>query len=215
MKLCGLTGGAGMGKSTAARFFRERGAQIIDTDELARELVQPGQSALEEIQAEFGNGLIAVDGQLRRDELASIVFADAAARAKLEAILHPRIREKWLTQIETWRRENHPLAVVVIPLLFETRAESYFDKIVCVACSATAQRERLLARGWTPEQIAAAQRRANAGRAKNRPRRFCPLDRRRAGRPSAANRADPRRLPAFYPVKFNYFLMFPADSAKL
>lgn len=153
MKLCGLTGGAGMGKSTAARFFRERGAQIIDTDELARELVQPGQSALEEIQAEFGNGLIAVDGQLRRDELASIVFADAAARAKLEAILHPRIREKWLTQIETWRRENHPLAVVVIPLLFETRAESYFDKIVCVACSATAQRERLLARGWTPEQI--------------------------------------------------------------
>ena len=92
-------------------------------------------------------------GRLRRDELARIVFADAAAREKLEAILHPRIRERWLAQIETWRRENRALAIVVIPLLFETRAESHFDKIICVACSAPAQRERLLARGWTPEQI--------------------------------------------------------------
>ncbi len=164
MKVCGLTGGAGMGKSTAARFFREHGAQIVDTDELARELVQPGQPALDEIKIGFGNGLVAADGQLRRDELAKIVFADAAARKKLEAILHPRIRERWLAQIETWRAapkrsdsgrgQNHPLAVVVIPLLFETRAESQFDKIVCAACSAAAQRERLLARGWTPEQIA-------------------------------------------------------------
>jgi len=78
---------------------------------------------------------------------------DAAAREKLETILHPRIGERWLAQIETWRGENRALAVVVIPLLFETRAESHFDKIICVACSAPAQRERLLARGWTPEQI--------------------------------------------------------------
>ena len=153
MKVCGLTGGVGMGKSTAAQFFRDRGAQVVDTDELARQLVQPGQPALAEIQAEFGKKVIAPDGRLRRDELARIVFADAAAREKLEAILHPRIRERWLAQIEIWRRENRALAVVVIPLLFETRAESHFDKIICVACSAPAQRERLLARGWTPEQI--------------------------------------------------------------
>ena len=126
---------------------------MVDTDELARQLVQPGQPALAEIQAEFGKKVIAPDGRLRRDELARIVFADAAAREKLEAILHPRIGERWLAQIETWRRENRALAVVVIPLLFETRAESHFDKIICVACSAPAQRERLLARGWTPEQI--------------------------------------------------------------
>ena len=90
---------------------------------------------------------------MRRDELAQIVFADAAARKKLEAILHPRIRERWLAQIEIWRGENRALAVVVIPLLFETRAESHFNKIICVACSAPTQRERLLGRGWTPEQI--------------------------------------------------------------
>jgi dephospho-CoA kinase len=153
MKICGLTGGLGMGKSTAAKFLRERGAQIVDTDDLARQLVQPGQPALAEIQAVFGKNIIALDGQLRRDELARIVFADAAARKRLEAILHPRIRERWLAQIEVWRKENRVLAVVVIPLLFETRVESYFDKIICIACSATTQHKRLLARGWTPEQI--------------------------------------------------------------
>ena len=153
MKVCGLTGGLGMGKSTAAEFLRARRVPVVDTDELARQLVQPGRPALAEIQAGFGNNIIAPDGRLRRDELARIVFADAAARQKLEAILHPRIRERWLAQIETWRGENHPLAVVVIPLLFETRAESLFNKIICVACSAAAQQERLRARGWTPEQI--------------------------------------------------------------
>ena len=153
MKVCGFTGGVGMGKSTAARFLRERGAQIADTDEIARRLVQPDRPALAEIQQVFGPKMISPGGQLRRDELAKIVFADPAARAKLEAILHPRIREQWLAQIEAWRGENHSLAVVVIPLLFETRAEPHFDKIICVACSGAAQRERLLARGWTPEQI--------------------------------------------------------------
>jgi dephospho-CoA kinase len=153
MKLLGLTGGIGMGKSTAAEFLRTRGAQIVDTDELARQLVQPGQPALTEIQTEFGKKVIAPDGQLRREELAEIIFVDAAARKKLETILHPRIRERWLAQTEIWRRENRALAIVVIPLLFETRAESHFNKIICVACSAATQHERLLARGWTPEQI--------------------------------------------------------------
>ena len=153
MKTLGLTGGIGMGKSVAARFFRERGTQIVDTDELARQLVEPGQPALAEIEAVFGKSMVAPGGRLRRDELAQLVFTDPAARKKLEAILHPRIRERWLAQVKVWRTENHPLAVVVIPLLFETQAESAFDKIICVACSAAAQRERLLARGWTPAQI--------------------------------------------------------------
>ena len=153
MKVCGLTGGVGMGKSTAAQFLRVRGAQVVDADELARQLVQPGQPALAEIQTEFGKKVVAPEGRLRRDELARIVFADAAARKKLETILHPRIRERWLAQFEIWRRESRALAVVVIPLLFETRAEPHFNKIICVACSAATQRERLLARGWTPEQI--------------------------------------------------------------
>jgi dephospho-CoA kinase len=153
MKVCGLTGGVGMGKSTVAGFLRTRGAQVVDADELAHQFVQPGQPALAEIQIEFGKNVIAPDGRLRRQELARIVFADAAAREKLEAILHPRIRERWLAQVEIWRKENRALAVAVIPLLFETRSEPHFDKIICVACSAPTQRQRLLDRGWTLEQI--------------------------------------------------------------
>ena len=153
MKLCGLTGGVGMGKSTAAGFFVQLGARVVDTDELARELVQPGQPALAEILHEFGNHLLAADGRLKRDELARLVFADTGARKRLETILHPRIRERWQAQVERWRNENCPVAMVVIPLLFETAAETRFDKIICVACSPAGQHERLLARGWTADQI--------------------------------------------------------------
>jgi dephospho-CoA kinase len=153
MKLCGLTGCVGMGKSTAAGFFLEPGARVVDTDELARELVQPGQPALVEIRHEFGGEVFLPDGSLNRVALAEKVFADDAARKKLEAILHPRIRERWSTQVAAWRKENVPLAVVVIPLLFETQAETAFDKIICVACSPQSQRERLQARGWTDDQI--------------------------------------------------------------
>jgi dephospho-CoA kinase len=142
-----------MGKSTAAGFFLQLGARVIDTDDLARELVLPGQPALAEIQTVFGRDLVAADDRLNRSELARLVFADAAARRQLEDILHPRIRERWQAQIEGWRQENIPLALVVIPLLFETAAENHFDKIICVACSPAAQRERLSARGWKLDQI--------------------------------------------------------------
>jgi dephospho-CoA kinase len=153
MKTFGLTGGVGMGKSAAAEILRTFGVPVVDTDELARQLVKPGEPALAEIQQAFGQEITVPDGRLRRDELARIVFADPAAREKLEAILHPRIRAAWLEQIEIWRGHNHPLAAVVIPLLFETRAESFFDKIICVACSAVSQQQRLQARGWDADQI--------------------------------------------------------------
>jgi dephospho-CoA kinase len=108
---------------------------------------------LDEIKNAFRKEIISPDGSLRRDELANLVFADPAARKKLEAILHPRIRERWLAQIETWRNENVPLAIVVIPLLYETQAESWFDRIICVACAENSRHKRLQARGWTQEQI--------------------------------------------------------------
>ena len=153
MKLCGLTGGVGMGKSTAAGFFLQLGARVVDTDELARELVRPGQPALVEIRHEFGHGIVAADGKLKRGALARLVFSDAGSRKKLEAILHPRIREGWQAQVKLWRQESCSLALVVIPLLFETAAESHFEKIICVACSPAAQRERLFARGWNADQV--------------------------------------------------------------
>ena len=152
MKLCGLTGGVGMGKSTAAGFFLEFGARIVDTDALARELVEPGQPALAEIQREFGGHVVGADGRLKRGELARLVFADAGARKVLEGILHPRIRERWQARVALWRQEDCAVAMVVIPLLYETGAETAFDQVICVACSAAGQEARLQSRGWPPDQ---------------------------------------------------------------
>jgi dephospho-CoA kinase len=142
-----------MGKSACAQLLQWRGAAVVDTDELARELVEPGEPALAEIAAAFGRELLDAEGRLRRDALARIVFADPAARRTLEQILHPRIRDAWHERVAAWRAEGKPLGVVVIPLLFETGAEREFDAVICVACSAETQRQRLLARGWSPEQI--------------------------------------------------------------
>lgn len=153
MKTFGITGGIGMGKSTAAAILRERGVPVVDTDDLARQVVAPGEPALAEIQNAFGRELVAADGSLKRDLLASLVFAVPEARAKLESILHPRIQRLWESQLTAWRAEGRAVAAVVIPLLFETKVESVFDCVVCLACSEPTQRTRLVARGWSPEQI--------------------------------------------------------------
>ena len=150
----GLTGGIGMGKSACAQLLRQRRVPVVDTDELARQVVEPGQPALQEIQSFFGPEVIAPDGTLRRDHLARLVFSNDVSRKKLEAILHPRISVLWRSQAESWREAGYPLAVVVIPLLFETSAEEELDATICVACSFATQRDRLLARGWSEEQIA-------------------------------------------------------------
>lgn len=154
MRLFGLTGGVGTGKSVAARWLGEQGVCVVDTDVLAREVVEPGQPAVAEIRAAFGNDVIGEDGTLRREEMARRVFSNSTERSRLEQILHPRIRDLWLARVAAWRAENRPRGVVVIPLLFETGAEKHFDAVVCVACSAPTQHQRLAERGWTPEQIA-------------------------------------------------------------
>ena len=153
MIVIGLTGGVGVGKSTSAGIFARRGLSVIDTDELARQLVRPGQPALVEISKVFGPGMIDGAGELRRDEVAKIVFNDPTKRKQLESILHPRIRERWVAQIEQLRAGNCRAAVVVIPLLFETDAAKHFTHIICVACSAPTQRARLAARGWSEQAI--------------------------------------------------------------
>jgi dephospho-CoA kinase len=153
MLLLGLTGGIGMGKSTAADLLSQRGWPVADTDQIARDIVEPGQPALAEIADRFGPEVIAATGGLLRERLAALVFADGEKRRQLESILHPRIREVWRQRVEQWRREARPAGVVVIPLLFETGAQERFDRILCTACSATTQRKRLAARGWDERQV--------------------------------------------------------------
>ena len=149
----GLTGGIGMGKSTAAELLAKRGAKISDSDEIARELVEPGRPALQAIAEAFGNEVLRADGSLDRGRVAKLVFGDDEARRTLEDILHPRIRATWLGNLDRWAGEGAALGVAVIPLLYETGSEAAFDKIVCVACSPEAQRERLRKRDWSDEEI--------------------------------------------------------------
>lgn len=153
MTLLGLTGGIGMGKTAVAECLQRRGVPVVDTDALAHQLVEPGQPAWRAIQDTFGTGFLDAQGQLRREALARLVFSDDSKRRQLEAILHPRIREQWQAQADRWRQAGHPLAVVVIPLLFETGAAPEFDAVMCVACSTVTQRERLQSRGWSRAQV--------------------------------------------------------------
>src|SRR5688500_16864586 len=119
MKVLGITGGVGMGKSATAEFLRQARVRIVDTDAIARDLVTSEQPAWREIIATFGAHFVDAQGRLLREKLAAEVFSDSAKRQQLEAILHPRIRHRWLEELEQWRREGCPLSAVVIPLLFE------------------------------------------------------------------------------------------------
>lgn len=153
MIVLGITGGIGMGKSTSGDLLRQRNIPVVDTDVVAREVVEPGEPALDEVVSAFGRDVLEGSGHLNRAAVAQRVFSNPPLREKLEAILHPRIRDRWLAQILAWRTQGHRLAAVIIPLLFETHAEKECDFTVAVACSPQSQQTRLLARGWTPQQI--------------------------------------------------------------
>ncbi len=142
-----------MGKSMCAAFLASRGIPVADTDLIAREVVAPGQPAVGEIREAFGPDVFDGEGRLDRVRLAKVVFADATARRRLEALLHPRIRAEWQRRATEWQGAGCGLGAIVIPLLFETDAASLFGAVVCVACSAATQRQRLLQRGWTPAHV--------------------------------------------------------------
>ncbi len=139
----GLTGGIASGKSTITEMFRECGAAIIDTDVVARDVVAPGQPALDEIRAAFGDAVIAPDGSLDRPAMRNVVFADSEARARLEAILHPRIRDATIARADA---AAGPYQVIVVPLLVGSPLVEYVDRVLVVDCDENTQIRRLIAR---------------------------------------------------------------------
>lgn len=139
----GLTGGVGSGKSTVANAFSALGVPVIDTDQLARELVAPGQSALDEIVAEFGANVIMANGELDRDAMRQQIFADPAQKSRLESILHPRIRQRIRTLLAGIEA---PYSIVVIPLLLEASQVDLVDRILVVDAPEKEQLKRVAAR---------------------------------------------------------------------
>lgn len=162
MYLIGLTGGIGTGKSRVAALLRELGAEVISSDQLAREVVEPGQPALQEIVQRFGSEYLLPDGTLNRRLLAELVFSDEQARKDLEAIMHPRIRQLGDTRLEMLRRRENPPQVVVfeIPLLFETGREKDFDEIWVVVASEETAIKRAAKRDRSDEDHIRARMRA-------------------------------------------------------
>lgn len=147
----GLTGGIASGKSTVADMFAALGVPVIDTDVIAREIVAPGQPALAEIVAAFGDDLLGPDGSLDRRALRARVFADPADRHRLEGILHPRIRNRTL---ELAAAAGGPYQVIVVPLLVESGFDRQVDEVVVVDCPEAEQRRRLMTRdGETAQQV--------------------------------------------------------------
>lgn len=146
LRLVGLTGGIGSGKSTVARMIAELGVPVLDADQLARDVVAPGQPAHGEIAAAWPE-VIGPDGGIDRRRLGAIVFADAKARARLEAITHPRIAALCDQRAAALAAQGHRLAFYEASLLVETGRHGEFDGLVVVTASPATQRARTVARG--------------------------------------------------------------------
>lgn len=139
----GVTGGIGCGKSTICREFAALGAPVIDTDEVAREVVAPGTAGLEAIVERFGKDMLTADGTLDRRRLRSIVFADESSRLWLEALLHPLIRARTAEHV---RASTFAYCLVCIPLLVERGGGNRVDRVLVIDCPPEAQIARVMAR---------------------------------------------------------------------
>jgi len=152
MLTIGLTGGIACGKSIVSHYFEQLGIPVIDTDIIARQLVEPNQTALAEIIDCFGNDIVDHNHQLNRKRLRDIIFTSSKNRQQLEAILHPKIQaivlEKLaaLEQKNTTESTNIPYCIIVIPLFFETRSNYPIDRILVIDCTEHQQIERCMSR---------------------------------------------------------------------
>jgi len=142
MRVLGLTGGIGSGKSMVAQTLARLGAVVIDADQLAREVVEPGQPALQEIATAFGRDVLLSDGRLDRSKLAGIIFADPAKRATLDAITHPRIRARMDEEIKA-RRSGPGVLIVDIPLLYENARTHSVERVIVVWVDPQTQLRRI------------------------------------------------------------------------
>jgi dephospho-CoA kinase len=150
--LVGLTGGIAPGKSTVSAMFRDLGCVIIDADVLAREVVKPGEAAYRDIVAEFGQDVVQPDGTLDRKRLGAIVFADPARRRRLEAITHPRIRQRFAEQLhELTALGFEGIVIFDAPVMIESGNYRNMDRLVVVATDEVTQRERLRERDGVDE----------------------------------------------------------------
>ncbi|QCW84692.1 dephospho-CoA kinase [Methylotuvimicrobium buryatense] len=149
----GLTGGIGSGKTTIADLFAELNVPVIDADAIAREVVAFGSQALEQIRHAFGEQVIAADGSLDRSAMRELIFADAEQKRKLEAIVHPMVRQSILTRVESL---DASYCIICVPLLVESGMLNLVDRVLVVDCPVETQIERVTKRDRLDEKIVRA-----------------------------------------------------------
>jgi dephospho-CoA kinase len=151
--LVGLTGGIGAGKSTVAQMLAERGAVIVDADDLARRAVDPGTPGFHAVVEAFGPDILTTDGTLDRNKLAALVFADDEARRRLESIVHPEVARLFAEEAARYR-DTDMILVYVVPLLAENNLQDMFDVVVVVTAERADRIARLAAaRDMNPDDI--------------------------------------------------------------
>lgn len=158
--ILGLTGGIATGKSTITGMLRERGIPVIDADQIARDVVEPGKPAYEAIVAHFGREILLADGQIDRKKLGEIVFSDESERQKLNAIVHPEVRRVMREEAEAAEKNGASIVFMDIPLLFESKLQHMVDKIVVVYAPAHMQLARMMERDELQEEQAQKRLRA-------------------------------------------------------
>ena len=154
MAVIALTGGIACGKSTVAGMLRELGAVIVDADEISRSLTAPGGKALPLLRETFGDGIFAGDGTLDRAKLAKVVFSDEAQREKLNALLHPMIREEMGRQAQAGMESGAKAVVLDVHLLFEANMQDMAQTVVCVCAPQEIQIARMASRNGYSRQEA-------------------------------------------------------------
>lgn len=150
----GLTGGIASGKSTVSAMFKQLNIPVIDADQIARDVVLPGEQTYDKIVAHFGKDILHDDDTLNRRKLGEIIFADEEKRQQLNAIIHPAIRQQMLQQRDHYVRAKEKCVVLDIPLLFESQLMDYVEKIIVVYVDEQIQLERLMTRDQSSEQDA-------------------------------------------------------------
>jgi dephospho-CoA kinase len=158
--ILGLTGGIATGKSTVSAMLRERGIPVIDADQIAREVVEPGKPAYDAIVSHFGREILLPDGTINRKLLGEIVFSNESERQKLNSIVHPEVRRVMREQAEEAERVGAKIVFMDIPLLFESKLQHMVDKIVVVYAPAEMQLARMMERDELDEAQARKRLRA-------------------------------------------------------
>lgn len=154
MMILGITGGIASGKSLVTEYFRQFNYPIIDADIVSREVVEPGEKGLEAVRNEFGNEIITDSGDLNREKLGQIIFADEDKRDVLNNILHPIIWETIETRLLEYKKQNADLIVMDIPLLFESNMLDIYDHTLVIYVPENVQLERLMARNGLSKEEA-------------------------------------------------------------